>query len=199
MTDFPYKGLNERSWQLISLSTSFPSIITLTLLLIAYRASPNLSAAVWNAGVYLSFFVLLPSLTILAMYWKGWISDLEVRDRHERDRAYPAMIIYSFLGLGALRYAAVSSDVLFLGVIQTVLVITVFFINKSWKISIHTTSWGACLTALLTQFGAVSLLLVPVAVPMTYSRFALDCHDRNQVIAGYVLGFLITALVFLRP
>ncbi|MDY6770817.1 MAG: hypothetical protein SV186_02540 [Candidatus Nanohaloarchaea archaeon] len=193
MTSF---GLRRRHWEIISLAASFPPTIAVTAALMA--VSVGGSQALFHASVFTALFAVLPALVTLYLLWQGKISDIEVREREERHPLFLTGLASSLLGLAALEYLNAPGLLLKLGIVQTVLVLIVAFINRSWKISVHTTTWGACLTALYFTYGNVALLATPLAVPVAVSRLALDCHTRKQVVAGFVVGTVLTALIMLR-
>lgn len=181
-------------WKLVSVAGSFPPTILATALIIAATTASSFGHAV----VFGLIFSLLPAAVALLFLRAGKISDIEVRDREERHDLYVIGLIASIGGLGVLEQLAVAEPLLELGMIQTVLVLLLWFINQSWKISVHATTWGACVTALYLIVGPVALLAVPLAVTVGVGRVVLDCHTRAQVLGGFVTGTVLAALIVLR-
>lgn len=69
----------------------------------------------------------------------------------------------------------------------------VFFINLKWKISVHAMGVAGPAIALMffTPLGFFLGLLTPLVM---WSRISLKKHTRNQVLAGSVLGYVLTFL-----
>ncbi|MDY6777980.1 MAG: phosphatase PAP2 family protein [Candidatus Nanohaloarchaea archaeon] len=189
-----YLGLPRDVWQAVSLLTSFPVVTLLTVGLLAstYSSDPFLDAA-----LYAGYFILLPGL-VAAYFWKkGWISDIEVHDRQERNSVFLAALAFSMLGTGMLQQFGAPTPLIKVALVQLLVLSVLYPVNLVWKISVHTSSWGAMMTVLYLLYGAPALLLIPFAVPMTLSRFALEAHTRSQVAAGFSLGVGAAALIFL--
>jgi membrane-associated phospholipid phosphatase len=70
-----------------------------------------------------------------------------------------------------------------------------FFINLSWKISIHTMGIAGPTTVLVFVFGYWGLLLGLLLPPVIWSRIYLKKHTVAQAIAGAVLGFILTTIM----
>ncbi len=181
-------------WKLVSVAGSFPLTIVATALIIAATTEASLSHAV----VFGLIFSLLPAAAALLFLHTGRISDIEVRDREERHDLFLIGLIASIGGLAIMEHIGVPAPLLRLGMIQTVLVLLLWFINRSWKISVHATTWGACVTALYLIVGPVALLAIPLAVTVGVGRVVLDCHTRAQVLGGFITGIVLAALIVLR-
>jgi membrane-associated phospholipid phosphatase len=181
-------------WKLVSIAGSFPPTILATALIIAATTA----ATIGHAVVFGLIFSILPAAAALLFLHTGRISDIEVRDRKERHELFLIGLLSSIGGLALIEQLAVAEPLLRLGMIQAVLVPLLWFINRSWKISVHATTWGACVTALYLIVGPAALLAVPLAVTVGVGRVVLDCHTRAQVMGGFITGIVLAALIVLR-
>ena len=72
--------------------------------------------------------------------------------------------------------------------------IVVLLITRRWKISIHTTAIANPLVAMVVHFGwmmAPILVLVPI---VGLARVKMKRHDELQVVAGGLIGVVMTAV-----
>ena len=72
--------------------------------------------------------------------------------------------------------------------------IVVLLITRRWKISIHTTAIANPLVAIVVHFGwmmAPILMLVPI---VGLARVKMKRHDELQVVAGGLVGVVMTAV-----
>ena len=47
-------------------------------------------------------------------------------------------------------------------------------------------------SALITAFGLIGFLMLPIVILVSWSRIELKCHTLSQVIAGILLAFAST-------
>ena len=143
------------------------------------------------ALVSMCFAVIIPS--IIAYVWiKN--KNLEIDMPHKEDRLYPLLwILLSYL-LGVTFLFIISAPpvitVLMFCYFSNTLV--VLLISLFWKISIHAVGVAGPVAFLIYVFGypgLIFLLLIPLIM---WSRLYLKRHTFGQVIAGSVLGFILT-------
>lgn len=138
----------------------------------------------------------IPLAYLLVGRKRGWVNDLEMTRREER----PPFILVS-LGSDLLCLA-----VLFLGngpqLLRNIvlayffLAIVVFSISSFWKISMHMVGVGGFSTALVFVFGLPALFAF-ISLPLVaWARLRRRKHNLAQLMAGAVVGALVTALVF---
>ena len=79
------------------------------------------------------------------------------------------------------------------------------FVNLFWKISTHTAAIGGVAGALIAFSGIFSYnpvwwlcIIIIVAGLLGTSRMILRQHSLSQVVAGFLLGFVLSFIVILR-
>lgn len=145
------------------------------------------------------FTGILPALPIFLMMRKGEIRDLFISKREERTMPYLfSMLAYVFWVLFLWRTLDFQPNLLIYAIGCVVAIIAMTFINLKWKISAHLTGigglaggiFGVCYQMSINPvwlFVAVIIVSGLVAV----SRLYLKAHTLGQVIAGYLLGFIL--------
>lgn len=145
------------------------------------------------------FTGILPALPIFLMMRKGEIRDLFISKREERTMPYLfSMLAYVFWVLFLWRTLGFPPNLLIYAIGCVVAIIAMTFINLKWKISAHLTGigglaggiFGVCYQMSINPvwlFVAVIIVSGLVAV----SRLYLKAHTLGQVIAGYLLGFIL--------
>lgn len=138
------------------------------------------------------FSALLPILTMV-LWSKKQNVDIDIPARENRNIPLVIVILIYFLGflaLIALNAPLITSALMFCYFSNTSIV---YFINKYWKISIHSMGVAGPTTALIFAFGPVGFNLGLILPLVMWSRVYLKKHTITQVIAGAMLGFLLTA------
>lgn len=138
------------------------------------------------------FSALLPMMTMVIWSKKKNV-DIDIPARENRNVPLFIVILIYFLGflvLIALNAPLLTSALMFCYFSNTLIV---YFINKYWKISIHSMGVAGPTTALIFAFRPVGFILGLILPLVMWSRVYLKKHTMNQVIAGAILGFLSTA------
>lgn len=173
-------------WLSVPLVVVPVSFIILWLLADASRASQR-----W----FLIFFLNVVVLPLLAIIWlerRKFISDLDLRNRHER---------LAFLGLTFLVATANLANSLILGapkVIQNLNVLILFLIivintiSVFWKISIHMMVLSSVIMVAFLAKGQAALWWLLILPPVAFHRLYFKHHNLYQVLIGSLLGFLIS-------
>jgi uncharacterized membrane protein (Fun14 family) len=159
----------------------------------------------WNAKalfllLFLVFVVLAPGMSLIVLRVNRSISSLELPDQYERETPIMVMAFYTIVLYLFLWYQSDASPVppLLLamalgGVIST---ISAYFLNKSFKISLHGIGLGALVGFLyayyltLEEFNLPILLYAIVLAGLGLSaRLVLKQHNLFQILMGFSLGF----------
>lgn len=183
-------------WRAVSILTSFPVILTITVISVVMSIVVTGTQAQLFGGILFLFFIIVPGLVGGVLYLTGHVSDLEVRKRDEREPILIVGMVTSLIGVYALYLAGAPEAIFRLGVMQLLMLILIFWVNGFWKISVHAISWGAALPPIFVFQPMVGIALSPCTFLMAMSRFKLDCHTVSQVIAGFLLGTIISTALF---
>lgn len=138
------------------------------------------------------FSALLPIMTIVIWSKKENI-DFDMPEKENRNvPLIIGILIYfiGFLALMALSAPLLTSALMFCYFSNALIV---YIINKYWKISVHSMGVAGPTTALVFAFGPAGSILGLILPLVMWSRVYLKRHTVTQVIAGAVLGFLLTA------
>ncbi len=193
--------MNERLAKIVSI-VFHPVVIPTLGMLLLLNSGFYFSMLSWEAKRFVLLVVffttaILPMLTvsILALNQR-----FDINMNKSTDRIIPALAASVFYYLGFVLLGRVSIfPVLKLFMLASILVIVVILlISFKWKISIHMAAIGS----LAGTFFALSfrkgmnpvyaiLIIILVSGLIGTARLALQKHDIWQILAGYVLGFLI--------
>lgn len=152
----------------------------------------------WGIVAVFSFGVI-PSLSLLYLLRRGYVSDWRVTQRHERAIAISAVSFPIFCGAAAFAYWDAPTIFFSSSMAGTILLIVQSAVTLllKWKISVHSSVGAMCSTFLITGHhagAALSVLLVSFAAIGGWSRYRLKAHTLGQVVAGGILGALVGAL-----
>lgn len=155
--------------------------------------------------IFLQTFVL-PIFTIYALHRFGYVNDLRMETLKDRRIPYLiTVIIYTFI---ATFYTMKLKQLPEISLIITGIafsVAAVAIISLYWKISAHAVGISGILGALIgiaVRYGNAELfypiLIVVLVMGLLISaRLHLNAHTPLQVIAGSILGFVVSLIVVL--
>lgn len=144
-------------------------------------------------SISLIFATIIPS--IIAFLWVKY-KKLEIDMPRKEDRFYPLLWILSSYLLGVIilyliSAPSITTTLMFCYFTNT---LAVLLISLFWKISIHSVGVTGPVAALIYVFGYVSLIFLILIPLVMWSRLYLRRHTFFQVIAGALLGFILTTL-----
>ncbi len=171
------------------------SILSLPIFLAFGWHSAQTSGVLW-AILTLIFVTGLPLCYLLLGRKRGWVSDMELSRREERPRFILVSLTSDVLALLVLRFLGGPQLLIVMVSTYFLLALVMFTISSFWKISMHMAGVGGFSTALVFVFGAPALLAL-ISLPLVaWARWHRRKHTPSQLIAGALVGALITALVF---
>lgn len=144
----------------------------------------------------LFFYVVLPGIVLFYLLYSGRIDALYPQQRQQRDGLLLAGV--TSYGLGYISFLLIDAHPLVCatGLSFCTATLLVWLINRSWKISIHCVGVGGAVSLLCIEGGMAfwpSLLLVPL---VSWARFSVLAHTRLQIVAGLVLGCVVSILAY---
>jgi len=147
----------------------------------------------------LIFTGLLPALPIWLMMKRGEVNDLFISKREERTMPYLfSFMAYVFWALFMWRTLQFPMFIVAMGMGSAVSIFIIVFINLKWKISAHTAGMGGLCGAVFgvcfrTAINPVWLLVLVLFISglVAFSRLELKAHTPGQVLAGFVVGFIM--------
>ena len=146
------------------------------------------------SGVLL--LVVFPIAFFITLVKARKVSDQDAMDKKERTLPYAFGIFLMVLGLGYLLFHHAALPVVQNWISILLSIVFVLVINFRWKISAHLCSFTIAFCnlgiAVDPRWFAV-LLLAPV---LGWSRILLKSHTVMQVVAGFLLGVVLSTFSF---
>ena len=148
--------------------------------------------------------LLIPLLCIIGLKHAGVITDLHLEQKEQRLWPYLITIVCYIVWFHTFRTFLPQFDFLHWTMTGAVAALTaVTIINKFWKISAHLCAIGGLTGGMIN--GALSFGIQPTeslcailtaSLMLMYARIYLKAHDDKQVVAGFLLGLVCTALPY---
>ncbi len=173
---------------------SIPTFAIINYLLLGFNNSLTITMICWIFGAF------IPITTSLILI-KKMHTDMDITDRTKRTLPlFFAICSYliGFFVLLSMGAPALTTALMFVYSSNTLIIL---FINLSWKISIHTMGVAGPTVALTFLFGYSGLLLGLLIPLVMWSRVKLKKHTISQVLAGGIVGVILTyiQLYFILP
>ncbi len=150
----------------------------------------------------------IPMAMLLTLLRLGRITDIDISDR--RQRTLPTLLIslcYVAAGIYMWRISAPWWMIMFFAAAFVVAMVCIV-ISRRWKISGHSTAIGGVLGMViwLVLSGLTDIDPMPWVTGMVImagivgtARVILGAHDTIQVLAGWILGAVITYFILCIP
>ncbi len=185
--------MNSRLFSTIISFFFHPMVISLAVFyILLFATGPITHNALSVLFVCFIFSTFIPITTVLILKKMGKISDLDASQKEQRIFPLSLGIIYS--GIAYLILTYMHADSLVRGLMfcyMTNTVITIL-ITRYWKISIHAMGVGGPIAALWVAGLHYPLSALFVLAAVNYSRVILKAHTVLQVVAGSLLGLVLT-------
>ena len=192
----------KRIHQLISLVFQPLLIPTFAMLLLMNMDVFKLLPMRWRLIAIVGTFIftgLLPALPIWLMMKRGEVNDLFISKREERTMPYLfSFMAYVFWALFMWRTLQFPMFIVAMGMGSAVSIFIIVIINLKWKISAHAAGmgglcgsvFGVCYRTAINPVGFIALILL-ISGLVAFSRLELKAHTPGQVLAGFVVGFIM--------
>ena len=187
-------GMTDRFARWISILCD-SSFLSLPIFLAFGYVSARTSGLLW-AALTLLIVTGIPLAYLILGRQRGWVSDLELSRREERPRFILVSLSSDVLALLVLRFLDGPHLLTMIVLTYFCLAIVMFAISSFWKISMHMAGVGGFSTALVFVFGPPALLAFLSLPLVAWARWHRRKHDIPQLVAGALVGALVTALVF---
>lgn len=139
--------------------------------------------------------VLLPLIYFLYKRKRGEIINRDAVIKEERNDVYIfSIMIFSFAYVIAVFiHAPIFIQIYLLNF--TISTIGVYFINKKFKISVHSISASGTSAILIFISPILSAIIFLITILIMWSRTVLKVHTTKEVIYGMIYGFCVTLFV----
>lgn len=187
------------SWaRLISDLLSPPVIWGLMAFPIAFHTAESEERAILWALTYTILVCLLPALYIGFMVWRGHITDIHMQVREQRVRPFVVSILCTAIAWTVLRWMGAPSLIPLFALFSLIQIAVMLLITLAWQISMHSMSIAGAVVIAGALYGpGTALLLSPLIPVVGAARIKLRRHTPAQVIAGGLLGGMLTAVMFI--
>ena len=172
------------------------------------RINPaELNTFMWmTLGTTALFTLVLPMIPIFILRKRGEVSDMFVSKREQRFIPYLiGFLAYAFWTYFLWRIQAMPMYVVGLALGSTISVFLVMMINFKWKISAHMAGIGGFVGGVfaLCYLAGINpvwwfIFIIFISILLGLSRIELEAHTPSQVLAGFVLGFLLVFIFGVR-
>ena len=179
-----------------------PLVMPLATLVMVFALDPYLQAlpeVFMYMGVVVFVNTLAPAVSIWVLHRRGYLSDLDIRNRKER--ALPFIIVlayfimtYALLVLSPALYIPLVYLDMWMGLMTSIGI--ALFITRWFKISMHMLAQGGVLGTVmavqamqLVPAWTLNGVLVFIAGWVGFARIHMGVHRHIEVYTGYLLGF----------
>lgn len=181
-----------------------PLVMPLATLVLVFALDPYLQAlpeVFMYMGVVVVVNTLAPAVSIYLLHRRGYLSDLDIRNR--RERALPFMIVlayfamtYALLVLSPALYIPLVYLDMWMGLMAAIGL--ALLITRWFKISMHMLAQGGVLGTVmavqaiqLEPAWELNAVLVFIAGWVGFARIQMGVHRHIEVYTGYLLGFAV--------
>ena len=156
----------------------------------------------WRLIAIIGTFIftgLLPALPIWLMMKRGEVKDLFISKREERTMPYLfSFMAYVFWALFMWRTLQFPIFIVAMGMGSAISIFIIVFINLKWKISAHMAGvgglcgavFGVCYRTAINPVWLIAIILF-ISALVAFARLELKAHTPGQVLAGFVVGFIM--------
>jgi hypothetical protein len=168
-----------------------PAVVVLPFIILValYTGDAN---ALLSVGLAFFFLSVGPMGYIFYGVKMGKFTDVDVSVRTQRTGPFIFGIASSLLGSFILQWMHGTHLVVvilqLIALCGFIMMITTFW----WKISMHASAIAAAVTTLTMLYGKIVLPAFLLVVAVSWSRVVLHRHTRAQVIAGSIVGVVLT-------
>jgi len=195
------KGLWQRMAKVVSVALHPWLVFAAVVALVAYDATDTRGEwGRWTlATLFLAYTVPILYLRLRAgMLGRGSSSRISIRSIF-RERPQELLLLACLFGVPsslALYYLGGPDTVLAVLIAATGTMVLASLLNFVYRASFHLALVTGMLSSLWVLFGAVSLVTVPIIAILGLARYRLGEHTSDQLVAGFVLGLMVTLTVF---
>jgi membrane-associated phospholipid phosphatase len=163
---------------------------------IAWHFAPTRSEAIRGATLGVVLALLLPFSYLVRQVRSGRITDHHVGIRTQRPRILFVFVLGVLATLAMLIAVGAPPELIALIGASLIGLTVALMITFFWKISIHAGVAAGITTVFVVLFGPWMILIAPLIVAVGWARVRLGDHTAAQVVAGTLIGALVSALAF---
>jgi len=147
----------------------------------------------------LIFTGILPAVPIFILMRKGEVNDIFISKKEERTMPYLfSLLAYVFWAMFMWRTMQFPMFIVAMGMGSAASIFVIVIINLKWKISAHAAGVGGLTAAIFGVSYRMAInplwlftLILGISALVALSRIELKAHTPGQVMAGFVVGFIM--------
>lgn len=148
-------------------------------------------------GLFASLFVgVVPYAIVLYGVLRGRLSDRHIGVREQRTKPLALGLVSVLVGIVLLALLGAPRAVTALVVAMFVGGLVATVINHFWKLSVHASVAAGTTLVLTLAFGPALLATAVMVAAVGWSRVRLRDHTTWQVVAGTVVGAIVSGVTF---
>lgn len=153
----------------------------------------------WEIVLYgaiaVGFTVAIPMAFAHYLALQGQVDSIHIYDQKARLGPLALTGASSFIGLVVLYLIGAPDGILRLAVLLFLMAGATLAATSVLKISGHTSAWTAGSTVVIILHGPMAAPLLLGAVPIGWSRLALERHRPLEVVVGFLYGIVSAAIL----
>lgn len=171
-------------------------LVAALLMVVGFHAGGEPGVSRWWGAPAALFAAGIPLAYVVRGVRRGQLTSHHVPEREHRRAPLIFGMVSVAIGTAALVALGAPRELLALLAAGIAGLLVFGGVTAYWKMSIHSGVAAGTAAVLITVYGPVALLAVPVAPLVGWSRLVLSAHTLAQVIAGTLVGALIAGTVF---
>ena len=174
-----------------------PAVLVATLMLVVgWHAGEAPGVSRWWGLPGALFAAGIPMIYIMRGVRRGKLTNHHIPEREHR--LVPLLFGLACVAAGLLTLVLLGAprDVIALLTAGGAGLLVFTAVTRWWKMSIHAGVAAGTAATLISLYGWVALLTVPLVLLACWARVRLSAHTTAQVIAGAVVGAVIAGTVF---
>jgi hypothetical protein len=189
---------SRKNWARLTSDVLSPPVVWALLAFpVAFRFAPSRGEALLWAVVYTVLVCLLPAGFIVWMVRRGSIGDIHMKERRERFLPFIVSILCAAITWLVLSLMNASPAMPLMSVFTLAHLAVMMLITVWWQISMHAMSISGAIVAIGIVFGLLPAVVISPLIPLVgTARLRLERHTLAQVIAGTLVGALVTIGLF---
>ncbi|GCF10195.1 phosphatase PAP2 family protein [Dictyobacter arantiisoli] len=168
-----------------------PAVVALPFIVLM-ALSTNASNILSSVIITIFFLCVGPMAYIVFGVITGKFTDADVSVRSQRVGPFLFGITSSLLGDVILHLTQGLKNLETVLLLVAICGLLMMIVTLWWKISMHASALGAALTALSMAYGKIILPAFVLLILVSWSRVRLKRHTLAQVIAGSIIGILLS-------
>ena len=178
--------------QIISEVSIPPILAAIVFPILYFRFEPEITRAIVGTLVCWISSAVFPIMYIVILEKNSRVSHRHIPIKEQRTRPYLVGTAGYSVGLVILLLLKAPFIVWGLMVCYIINTLVIVVINLYWKVSAHAMGIAGPLAAAHFALGAIVIPFYLLLIPVSWARLELSAHTPAQLLAGSILGVVLT-------